>query len=174
MIYFQVVLKINIIYSHLFYIPIILACIWWKANGLIITTIIALIFLFFPTIMIKNGFELYFFENMIGSIIIVVVGLIISFLSNRLSKEEVIHNAYDDLSFFRALLIHDMNNIFQGIKFASELYLIYENEGGKEDEFKELIEIIGNQCLKGFELISNVKKLSELEINRQKLEKVTN
>lgn len=45
--YFLFILKINTIFTHLFYIPIILACCWWKNRGLIVPIFLTGFLIFF-------------------------------------------------------------------------------------------------------------------------------
>ncbi|MBN1800804.1 MAG: HAMP domain-containing histidine kinase [Candidatus Lokiarchaeota archaeon] len=139
---------------------------------MILSCLLCLLLVFVPIGVSINFFYSVLIENALRSIAMLSIGFVVSFLSNRLSREEEVHRAYDELFFFRALLIHDMNNILQGIRSASELYFLYKDDSKIEGNIDELLEIIFNQCNKGFELISNVRKLSDLEIQKQKLETV--
>ena len=44
--YFRNILRIETVFTHFFYIPIILACIWWKRKGLAVTIFLTCILLF--------------------------------------------------------------------------------------------------------------------------------
>ena len=78
------------------------------------------------------------------------------------SKEKN-HNAFEKVNFYKDLLTHDTNNILQNILFASELCSIYLNENNKREKLFELLTIIKDQTKKGAELISKIRKLSDLE-----------
>ncbi|MEG3225287.1 MAG: hypothetical protein BME94_07175 [Methanobacteriales archaeon Met13] len=43
--YFHFILKTGIIFTHFFYIPLILAAIWWKRKGLVVPVFLAFILL---------------------------------------------------------------------------------------------------------------------------------
>ncbi len=83
---------------------------------------------------------------------------------DKLKKsEENYRKSYERENFYKDLFAHDINNILNGIKGASELYLLYEKDGTKLREKHSMINIIRDQVIKGALLISNVQKLSQLE-----------
>lgn len=61
------------------------------------------------------------------------------------------------------MFIHDINNIFQGILSATQLYNI-QCENSEDSKYTlDITDIIEDQIKKGSKLISNVQKLSQLE-----------
>ncbi|MBI4772693.1 MAG: PAS domain S-box protein [Deltaproteobacteria bacterium] len=44
--YFRKVLGTGVLFTHFFYIPIILACVWWRRRGLVVTTLLILVLTF--------------------------------------------------------------------------------------------------------------------------------
>jgi len=78
-------------------------------------------------------------------------------------SEKQAHKSYKEANFYKDLFAHDINNILNGIKGASELYLLYDNDSTKMREKNSLINIIKDQVIKGALLVSNVQKLSQLE-----------
>ena len=83
--YFQVLLKISIIYTHFFYVPIILACLWWKRKGLIVPIFLAILLIFFPIFLGLNFIRI---DDCFRVFIFLSVGIIISILSEQISKSE--------------------------------------------------------------------------------------
>ena len=70
------------------------------------------------------------------------------------------------------LLIHDLNQILQNIRTSSELTDLYINDPKLSYKVKGLIETIKQQATRGFRLISNVHKLSQLEKDQLNLHKI--
>jgi len=71
--------------------------------------------------------------------------------------------AYNRVSFYKDLLAHDINNILQNINSSCELIAIYSDNHSKAEKINELSEIIKEQIIRGEKLISNVRKLTQLE-----------
>jgi signal transduction histidine kinase len=86
--YFYFILKINIVFSHFFYIPIILATLWWKKKGLIIPIFLAGILIFFPIFLELNMMGIYSIDNFVRASLFIVIGILVSFLSEQISKTE--------------------------------------------------------------------------------------
>ncbi|MFX1393897.1 MAG: sensor histidine kinase [Promethearchaeota archaeon] len=158
--YFELVLKTSIIFSHFFYLPIILACIWWKYKGMIIPIFLGCFLLFFP---FSISTEILFIENLFRACIFIIVGIIIATLSNQISRTKELSNAYENIKFYKDLFTHDMNNILQSILSCAELYSLEKKNVKREENLDELIDIIKKQCYKASSLILNIIKLSELE-----------
>ena len=70
------------------------------------------------------------------------------------------------------LLIHDLNQILQNIRSSSELTDLYINDPKLSHKVKGIIDTIKQQTARGFRLISNVYKLSQLEKDQLNLHKV--
>ena len=158
--YFNIILEINIIFSHFFYLPAILACIWWKYKGILVSLFLAGVLLIIPFLMSYYSFLL---ENSLRSIILILIAIIIAVLSERISKADELQEAYDRINFYKDLFMHDMSNILQSIKSSSELYTIKKENVRNIDELDEFIRIINEYCLRGCVLISNVRTFSELD-----------
>ncbi len=85
--YFHHVLGIGTGFTHLFYIPIILASLWWQRKGLGIALFLAISLLFshylFPQDLTGGGYNDYF-----RAVMFLVIGLISSQVSERIVKNE--------------------------------------------------------------------------------------
>ena len=170
--YFQVILDVNVVFSHIFYVPIILACLWWNYRGLIVPAIFSIFLIVFSFFLEESLMNINIIENILRSLIFFIVGMIVAFLSKHLAKEDELKKANERLSFYRSLFVHDMNNILQGISSSAKLYSMYKDKADKSDELNELIEIIQEQSFKGYNLVSNIKKLSEIDEEIYKLEEI--
>ena len=161
--YFEIIIKTHIIYSHLFYFPIILACYWWKKKGLIVPLFLSGILILFSflggetVIVIIEGFE--------RSIIFTFVGFSVSLLSQIISKNErylseseekyrlISENANDLIAVLNSKFEHEYIN-----EKAYQKILGYSNEDmlGKTrydiihpDDYKRASEVIRESFKKG-------------------------
>ncbi|MCX7982987.1 MAG: hypothetical protein N2572_08785 [Syntrophales bacterium] len=85
--YTHTVLKSDIVFTHLYYIPIILGAIWWKRAGIYISVILSLYLiishlLFLPSVPLIN--------DVIRSLIIVTISLVLTWLGRGLVAAEEI------------------------------------------------------------------------------------
>ncbi len=81
---------------------------------------------------------------------------------NQMEKDNLLSN----------LLIHDLNQILQNIRTSSELTDLYINDPKRKGKVKDLLGTIKQQTSRGFRLISNVHKLSQLEKDQLNLHKI--
>ncbi len=86
-------------------------------------------------------------------------------------SEKRYREAFNRSNFYKDLFAHDINNIFQNIQSSSELLslLLDEMNITKGNNF---VDIIKDQIIRGSTLISNVRKLSEIEEIESPLKKV--
>ena len=94
--YFHVILRIGTIVTHLFYVPIILASIWWKRKGLLVALfasgllVLSAVFLR-PDVANRNDYFRAF--------MFVVIAFVVAELSRRIAKEhEALQAANQQLS----------------------------------------------------------------------------
>ncbi|NVM57215.1 MAG: response regulator [Desulfobacterales bacterium] len=83
--YFHVVLKLGTVFTHFFYIPIILACLWWKKKGLAVALFLAAFLVFshiFP------GSNVLDRDDGLRALMFVVVASVVIALSEKLDKSE--------------------------------------------------------------------------------------
>lgn len=79
------------------------------------------------------------------------------------NSEKKIRQALSRTNFYRDLFIHDINNIFQGILSASQLYNIHLQNSESNRYTNDISDILEDQIKRGSNLILNVQKLSQLE-----------
>jgi PAS domain S-box-containing protein len=111
--YFLVILKTAIIYTHLFYIPIVITCAWWGRKGILLASSIV------TSLLVTNFYlapNISLIDNLARSTILLAVSILTSaiFVSRKKTEEklgvlktfnEKIVNSIDD-----ALLVIDPNN----------------------------------------------------------------
>ncbi len=93
---------------------------------------------------------------------LLTLGIQISFLQKAQGRAE----------FYKDLLSHDINNIFQSILSGIQLNEQLQRRPDKSDVSIESMEIVKEQIFRGAKLISNVRKLSQLEEGEISLGKV--
>ena len=79
-----------------------------------------------------------------------------------ISKKEI-QEAFQRANFYKDIFAHDMSNILQGILSVAQITKLQLGKTNDPNEILEIIGIIEDQIIRGSKLISNVRKLSELE-----------
>jgi len=93
--YFHTIVEIDIVFTHFFYIPIILATLWWQRKGLIVPIFLAVI-LNLSHIYIKEDVVTY--NDQIRSLMFIVIGFIAAELSGKIARgEEVLRKSHEEL-----------------------------------------------------------------------------
>ena len=91
----------------------------------------------------------------------------------RLSvSEEKYRKAYYQANLYRDVFAHDLNNILQNINSSAELSSLYLNNPEKLHTVKELNEITNEQVKRGQKLITNVRKIAEIDESDTQLDKI--
>jgi len=85
-------------------------------------------------------------------------------------SENRYRRAYDQANMFKDIIIHDINNILQVIQTSGELYSTYRNNPEELNEIDKLIKLIQKAVLRGVNLVSNARKLSQLEDARMAIQ----
>ena len=81
--YCHVVLKTSIIFTHLFYIPIVLASIWWKRKGLLVAVLLAALLILSHNFLKldDDGIDKYLRASMF-----LIIGVVVAFLSEQIAR----------------------------------------------------------------------------------------
>jgi len=87
-------------------------------------------------------------------------------------SEAKYREAYNRAELYKDLFYHDINNILSNIKLSIDLSEKYLDKPGKERDIKDLYELIREQFGRGTKLITNVRKLSNLENLERSLKSV--
>ncbi len=77
------VLQTHVVFTHLFYIPIVLAAVCWGRKGLWVPVLLGLMLLFSHAVFLKG---LPFTEDVIRALMFVVVGLVVGWLMEDVRK----------------------------------------------------------------------------------------
>ncbi|MBU4319075.1 MAG: PAS domain S-box protein [Proteobacteria bacterium] len=80
--YFQNILKTSQIYTHFFYIPIILSCIWWRRKGLYVTGVLLAMLLLGQLTYFHNAIRV---DDWVRALMLTIVSLLAVGLSEALA-----------------------------------------------------------------------------------------
>ncbi|HJH27306.1 MAG TPA: hypothetical protein C5S37_11205 [Methanophagales archaeon] len=81
--YFHVVLVTGVVFTHFFYVPIILASLWWRRKGLAVAIFLAGLIIF-SHFFVRPGLETI--NDLIRAPMFIIVALVLGFLSERIAK----------------------------------------------------------------------------------------
>ena len=172
--YFEIIIKVHIIYSHLFYFPIILGCYWWKKKGLIVPFFLSGILIFFS--FLGGETVTVIIEGFVRTILFTFVGFSVSLLSQIISKnerylrefnemlEQRVKDRTADLALANEKLNkaqEQLNSVFSSIKdtvfvISEDYKILFKNETAHDIFGKELI---GKDC---YEVIKGQNQVCEL------------
>ncbi len=78
--YFHFVLKVEVLFTHLFYVPIILSSLWWTRKGILVAVFLALLLLVSHII---SHLETPTYIDIIRAIMFILVAFVVSILSKK-------------------------------------------------------------------------------------------
>ncbi len=82
---------------------------------------------------------------------------------NLKESEKNYREAYNKSNFYKDILMHDISNVLQNVQSSVELFPIIQSKPEDVKDVDKLIDIIQKSVDRGTNLISNVRKLSQLE-----------
>lgn len=92
--YFHFILRTGIVFTHLFYIPIIISALWWKRKGLSVT-IFLVVMLILSSRFANNEITA---DDVLRAVMFIVIAVVVVILSEGISKrEEALQKARDEL-----------------------------------------------------------------------------
>lgn len=144
--YFNIILKTSILVAHFFYFPSILACLWWKRQGIIIPVFLAILLIIFNLIPENEFFNIETINNFLRAISLIIVGIVVSLLSEHISKREIEFNeimedlrrSNEDLQQFAYVASHDLQEPLRAIVSFSQLL---------EDKYRDKIDKDGKEFI---------------------------
>lgn len=128
--YFHAVLKTGIIFTHFFYIPIILSAIWWKRKGIFVALLLIVVLFLGVSVFAKRVPGI---DDIVRAFMFLVISSVVIVLSEKIAQsEKLLQKAHDDLSMRTAEL--EKKNI--------DLETMLKSFVGRELRMKELKEQI--------------------------------
>ncbi|MFX0027067.1 MAG: ATP-binding protein [Candidatus Hermodarchaeota archaeon] len=170
----ELILKSSILVAHFFYFPSILACLWWKKKGIIVPVFLAVLLIAFHIIQDYGSFNIETLNNFLRGISLIVVGIVVSFLSEQISTREIEFNeimedlrrSNEDLQQFAYVASHDLQEPLRAIvSFSQLLEDKYQDKIDKDG--KEFIHFITDGAKKMNTLIKDLLLYSRITTHAQ-------
>ena len=126
--YFHAILDYGRVFTHFFYIPIILAALWWRRKGLVVAIFLAAL-LIFSNIFVRA--EVVIANDYLRAIMFIVIAFVVATLSEMIAKaQEALTETKDYLdniigSSVDAITVVDMEGIVRSWNKAAEDYMGY-------------------------------------------------
>ena len=95
--------------------------------------------------------------------LLITIGQEVGATLGRLQTDETLREAFNRVSFYKDLFIHDISNIINNIQMAVKLSSGNIGEPKQSHKVKEAYNIIETHVVRSKKLISNVRKLSQIE-----------
>lgn len=193
--YCHFILKIEILYSHFFYIPIILASLWWHRKGFIIAIVIGIIYLSFHFYAPFSNLSWYYMNHIIRVLLLCIVSIVIGEISYRRIKaeNEIKKNARElekalaslkeldrTKSVFISIAAHELRTPLQPIRVYFDL-MMNDRLGKFSDEEKMKLIYIDRSLRRLVQIISTLLDLSAIEegkyrihIEKKNIQKIIN
>lgn len=79
--YFHAVFKTGVIFSHFFYVPIILSALWWRKRGIWVSVFLAGLLILFSYIFLREGFIIT--GDLLRAAMFVAIAFVVAFLAEE-------------------------------------------------------------------------------------------
>ncbi|HJH32552.1 MAG TPA: hypothetical protein C5S50_10375 [Methanosarcinaceae archaeon] len=179
--YSHAVLETGVLFTHLFYIPIIYATMWWKRKGLVVPIFLAVI-LNLSHIYIRKDIITY--NDQIRSLMFIVIGFMVAELSDKVSKgekelrkshEKLKHNAVElatineELVAFNYSVSHDLRSPLRSIDGFSQALL--EDYTDKLDaqgkDYLTRVRVASQKMAQLIDDLLNLSRMTRTEMQRE-------
>jgi len=149
--YFHAILKADTVVTHIFYIPIVLACIWWKRKGLIVA-VLSMVFLIFSHIIFLRP-DVLAADNYFRALMFLVIAFVVTALSEHIARA-------------KKLLQEGVEDWRCSFDFMGDVMLIIDkdynieniNDSGMKLLGKSKEQVVGRKCYEVFHRLSAPSK----------------
>lgn len=109
-IYFHIFLNISTVFTHFYYIPIILSALWWKRRGLLVTAFLSLVLIITRTDIASSFFVIE--EDLFRITILFFVSIVAILLSESISSSQ---EAFKKVSYQNKLVLDSVGEGIYGV-----------------------------------------------------------
>jgi len=157
--YFEIILGTTLLIALFFYLPSILACIWWNKKGITVPCFLSVILIIFHLIQDPNIFSPVTINNLLRAFSLIIVGTVVALLSEQLSNREYelndiiedLKRSNEDLQQFAYVASHDLQEPLRAITSFSQLL---------EEKYQDKIDEDGKEFL--YFITDGAKKMNNL------------
>jgi light-regulated signal transduction histidine kinase (bacteriophytochrome) len=172
--YFEIILEVSILIALFFYLPSVLACIWWNKKGIIVPSFLSIALIIFHLVQDSNVFTLVNINNILRAVSLIIVGTVVALLSEQLSKREEklneiigdLRRSNEDLQQFAYVASHDLQEPLRAIISFSQL-LEEKYQDKLEKDGKEYLYFITDGASKMNNLIKDLLLYSRITTHAQ-------
>ena len=158
-IYFKILFKTNILIAYSFYIPTILATLWWKKRGLAFPLGFIPVIIVLQIITWQDNLIFEIINDYIICAFLILIGTVVAYLSEQIEKSEVdreniiedLRRSNEDLQQFAYVASHDLQEPLRAIISFSQLL---------EEEYNEKVDEAGKEYL--YFITDGAKKMNTL------------
>jgi len=137
--YFHAILGIDTVFTHFFYVPIILAPFWWKRKGLFVAIFLAVMLIISHVFLIENVPPINDYPRLL---MFIAISSVVAMLSERVGKAEItLEKQREELSEFAHTTAHDIKNPLMVIKGYAELLKEADETGMSTKIIKQIDEL---------------------------------
>jgi PAS domain S-box-containing protein len=79
--YFHAVFKTGVVFSHFFYVPIILSALWWRKRGIWVSVFLAVLLILFSHIFLKEDFITA--SDYLRAVMFIAIAFVVAFLAEE-------------------------------------------------------------------------------------------
>lgn len=155
--YFHIYLKKGIIFTHFFYIPVVLATFWWRRKGLLLVAALGGILIASSLLFLKADLV----NNVIRAFMFLVMGSVVTFLSEWIAiKEESMKQSEER---FRTLFenIGDGVAIFKAQNDGNDFSFLDFNKAGESIDKIKRHDVIGRSVV---DIFPDIKKFGLFDV----------
>jgi signal transduction histidine kinase len=95
--------------------------------------------------------------------LLISIGREVGATLKRLQIDELLREAFNRVTFYKDLFIHDISNLINNLNLALLQYSEFPDNSTKVNKLKESHEVMRTHINRSMKLISNVRKLSQIE-----------
>jgi len=142
MYYLHVILGTEVVFSHFFYIPIILASLWWKKKGLVVAVSLALLLVL--SYFLSAGPDVAFVSDLLRASMFIVVAAAVAMLSEKMTKAEAGLREYaKNLEETVEERTKEIKKLSEAVKASTESIVISDLEGKITDVNEATLKMYG-------------------------------
>ncbi len=92
--------------------------------------------------------------------------------NDLINSEKQYHKAFTRAEFYKDLFVHDINNILHNILMGSDFISMNVKKKEESEKIEEINQMIKEQIDRGAKLVSNIRKISQIEDKKFSLKKM--